>query len=59
MYSLGFPDSVYLPRSLPVRVGDTYVDLRPPATRQEGSHKLWFLSGLTTAAGAMHRVFLL
>ena len=55
--SLGLPDSVYPPKSPPIRIGDPCVRLRPPTLRREGTLKLWFLSSLSVAAGATHRLF--
>ena len=59
MCSLGLLVSVYPAKFLQVRVGDPCARLEPPALRQEGAPKMQFLSGVSSAAGAMRRVFLL
>ena len=47
----GLGESVYTPKSLSVKAGYHYVGWRLPVPRWEGAPKLWFLSGLCTAAG--------
>lgn len=55
LLELGGPGT---PKSLPIRDGDPCAGLEPPALRQQGTPTLQFLSGLSAATGATHRIFL-
>ena len=56
--SLRLPDSIYFPKSLANRIwGFPVQDQSPSALGGEGATKLHFLSGLSSAIAASHKVF--